>query len=67
MTSYDNFFEDVCEEANITQMLNEHGCVNVVKIIDWKVDSEREKTRILYEYCPHGTLGAFTKYYHTHW
>lgn len=57
----------MCEEANITQKLNEIGCVNVVKIIDWEVESDRGKFRILYEYCPHGTLGHFMKYHYTHW
>lgn len=57
----------MCEEANITQRVNELGCVNVVKVIDWMVDSDLGKSMILYEYCPHGTLDAFTKYYYTHW
>lgn len=57
----------MCEEANLTHVLNEQGCVNVVKVIDWKVDSSREKSMILYEYLPHGTLGGFARYYLSHW
>lgn len=57
----------MCEEANLTHAVNESGCVNVVKVIDWKVNLSRQRSMILYEYLPQGTLGDLMKYHNTHW
>lgn len=64
---FDNFFKDYCTEAHLTRRLNVAGCVNVVKVFDWVSIPSIRSNRILYEYCPHGTLHDLYRFYRKIW
>lgn len=54
-------------EANLTRVLNAIGCINVVKVFDWITIRTKKISRILYEYCPHGTLYDLYSFYKREW
>lgn len=66
-SKFDSWFQDYCIEAHLTRRLNVAGCVNVVKVFDWLSIRSRKKNRILYEYCPHGTLYDLYRFYKREW
>lgn len=60
---FDKWFKDYCAEAHLTRRVNVAGCVNVVKVFDWVSIRSSRSNRILYEYCPHGTLYDLYRFY----
>lgn len=66
-SKFDAWFHDYCTEAHLTRRLNAAGCVNIVKVLDWISIQSKKLNRILYEYCPHGTLYDLYQFYKTEW
>lgn len=64
---FDSWFQDYCTEAQLTRRLNAAGCVNTVKVFDWMAVQSQRLFRILYEYCPHGSLYALYSFYKREW
>ncbi|KZF19001.1 kinase-like protein [Xylona heveae TC161] len=67
-TRFPRWFQDYSSEAKLTHRLNEIGCPNVVKVLDWcSVDPSfngMDLIRIVYEYYPLGSLHDLYAYYH---
>lgn len=55
-TAFDPWFEDYNSEAQLTRRVYAAGCRNVIKVIDWLPNPRRKYTRIISEYCRHGSL-----------
>ncbi|MCJ1466413.1 hypothetical protein MMC07_005032 [Pseudocyphellaria aurata] len=60
---FDSWFQDYCTEAHLTRRLNAAGCINTVKVFDWMAVRPQKLFRILYEYCPHGSLYELYSFY----
>ena len=75
------FFQDYNSEGHLTRRLNEAGCRNVIKVLEWAyleplpmplhdvslVESPQEpKFRIAYEVADHGDLSTIVTWYEEH-
>ena len=75
------WFQDYNSEGHLTRRLNEAGCPNVIKVLEWAYLEpkpspfqdmsltslpEEPKFRIAYEVADHGDLHRVVKWYHEH-
>ncbi|KZF18948.1 kinase-like protein [Xylona heveae TC161] len=61
----DPFFKDYNSEGHLTKRLNDAGCKNAVKVLEWATVGNT-KMRCAYEYADYGTLWDLIKYYTIH-
>ena len=71
-TVMDHWYQDYSQEAHLTRRLNAAGCKNVIKVFDWQFfrigpGQNESFYKILYEYCPHGTLRGLFRFYSSKW
>ena len=61
-TKADYFFSTYAAEARYTLRANVTECKNIIKILGWNIMPD-EKIKIIYEYCPYGSLDRFSDFY----
>lgn len=61
------FFRDYNAEGNITRRLNDIGCENVLRVLEWAVlEKPKPRFRIAYEVAEHGDLDHLLLWYLQH-
>lgn len=61
------FFQDYNAEGNITRRLNEIGCENVLRVLEWALlENPRPRFRIAYEVAEYGDLYHLLLWYLKH-
>ena len=64
------WFRDYNSEGQLTRRLNQTGCLNVIKVLDWAFldpdPREEPKFRIAYELADHGDLWSVVSWYRRH-
>lgn len=64
-----SFFRDYCAEASLTRRLNETGCKNVIRVLEWAFVPANDfrqtypRHRIAYEFAEHLDLGSLYQWY----
>ncbi|KAI9731525.1 MAG: hypothetical protein M1834_004645 [Cirrosporium novae-zelandiae] len=58
-----NFWKDYNIEGELTRRLNDAGCLNVIKVLDWQSYPHDNKIRTLYELAEHGDLEDLCRFY----
>lgn len=62
--SLDNlFFRDYNNEGHMTRRLNDAGCENVIRVLEWALLDDGRKFRIAYEVAEYGDLHHTIKWY----
>lgn len=58
------FFRDYNIEGNMTRRLNETGCENVLRVLEWAVlERPKPRFRIAYEVAEYGDLDDLINFY----
>jgi len=60
------FFRDYNVEGHITRRLNDAGCENVIKVLEWALLENPAKFRIAYEVADYGDLSDLIRWYDLH-
>ncbi len=61
------FFRDYNNEGNMTRRLNETGCENVLRVLEWAVlEQPKPRFRIAYEVAEYGDLDDLITFYILH-
>jgi len=61
------WFQDYNSEGNLTRRLNEAGCENVLKVLEWALlERPTLRFRIAYEVAEYGDLSKLITWYSRH-
>ncbi len=62
----ESWWGDYTNEANYTRRLNDAGCENVIKALEWTIYKNPDFFRIAYEVADHGDLSNLYDFYQKH-